>query len=235
MKKLIVSAVMLLFAASVHAQPAQAADSTAKSEWLPSFTSVVVAASFDIVFVRVPDTEAPRIVYDTKGSYTTKFKAEVKDKVLRISERADARRPERTSVKVCYNDVNSFSITDAAACFEGALTASLLDLTVGGRASVTAALDVKDLKMELSGHSKAVLTGTVRYLSLLVSTGEVDAAGLEAMAAQVNAANGGSVTLSVTDRLEATTSTKGKINYKGRPVIVRGGTKFLGGEIGRIE
>lgn len=234
MKNLFLSAVLVLLAATAEAQPAQA-DSTAKSEWLPSFTSVVVAAPLDIVFVRVPDTQAPKIEYDTKGSYTTKFKAEVKDKVLRITERADARRPERTTVRVCCNDVTSFSITDAAASFEGTLTATLLDLTVGGRATVSAAFDVKDLRMELAGHSKAVLTGKVRYLSLLVSTGAVDAADLEAMSAQVNTTNGGAVTLTVTDRLEATTSTKGTITYKGRPAIVRGGSKFLGGEIGHIE
>lgn len=235
MKKLILSALSLMLSAAAAAQPAEKADSAAKSEWLPSFTSVVVAAPLDIVFVHVPDTEAPRIEYDTKGSYTTKFKAEVKDKTLRITERADARRPERTSVRVCYNDVSSFSITDAAATFEGTLTATLMDLTVGGRATVAAALDVQDLKMELTGHSKAVLTGKVRYLSLLVSTGEVDAAALETMSAQVNATSGGAVTLTVTDRLEATTSTKGTINYKGQPAIVRGGSRFLGGEIGHVE
>lgn len=235
MKKLILSVVMLLSFGALRAQPAPAADSAARSEWLPSFTSVVVAAPLDIVFVRVPDTEAPRIEYDTKGSYTTKFKFEVRDKVLRITERSDARRPERTSVKVCYNDVDAFTINDAAATFEGTLTRSLLDLTVGGRATVTAALDVKDLKMELTGHSKATLSGAVRYLSLLVSTGEVDAAALEVMAAQVNATSGGTVMLTVTDRLEATTSTKGTINFKGQPAIVRGGSRFLGGEIGHIE
>lgn len=234
MKNLILSAVSVLLAAAAAAQPAPA-DSTAKSEWLPSFTSVAVAAPLDIVFVRVPDTQAPKIVYDTKGSYTTRFKFEVKDKQLRIGERADARRTERTSVRVYYNDVSDFSIVDAAASFEGTLTVPLLDLTVGGRATLAAALDVKDLRMELTGHSKAVLSGRVRYLSLLVSTGEVDAASLETMSAQVNATGGGAVTLTVTDRLEATTSTKGTISYEGQPAIVRGGTKFLGGDIVHIE
>lgn len=226
-------------AAAAEPNPAaadrNAADSAARSEWLPSFTSVVVSGPFDIAFVQVPDTQAPRIEYDTKGSYTTRFRFEVKDKVLRITERTDTRRPERTAVKVCYNAVDAFTITDAAATFDGTLTASILDLTVGGRGSLAAALDVEDLKMELSGHSKAVLTGKVRYLSLLVSSGAVDAAELEVMAAQVNATSGGAVTLTVTDRLEATTSTKGTIDYKGRPAIVRGGSKFLGGAIGRIE
>lgn len=52
-----------------------------------------MSAPLDVKFVQVPDTEAPKIVYDTKGSYTTKFRAEVKDKVLRITERSDAAGP----------------------------------------------------------------------------------------------------------------------------------------------
>ena len=80
-------------------QPAEAGE---RREWLTSFTAVEVSAPLDVRFVQVPDTEAPKIVYDTKGSYTTKFRAEVRDKVLRITERSDARRPERTSVTVSY-------------------------------------------------------------------------------------------------------------------------------------
>lgn len=64
--------------------------------------------------------------------------------------------------------------------------ATVLDLTVGGMAQVTARMDVKDLKMELTGKSTATLTGAVRYLSLFVSTGKLEAAGLEVMAAEAN-------------------------------------------------
>ena len=92
MKKMILSAVMLVFAASGRAQEAGAASPTEHNEWLTTFEAVAVDADLDIKFVKVPDTEAPKIVYDTKGSYTSKFRAEVKDKTLRISERPDSRR-----------------------------------------------------------------------------------------------------------------------------------------------
>lgn len=64
-------------AAPVSAPVAAASDTSGgeRSEWLPSFTAVEVAAPVDIRFVQVPDTEAPRIIYDTKGSYTTRFRA----------------------------------------------------------------------------------------------------------------------------------------------------------------
>lgn len=143
MKKMILSAVMLVFAASGRAQEAGAASPTEHNEWLTTFEAVAVDADLDIKFVKVPDTEAPKIVYDTKGSYTSKFRAEVKDKTLRISERPDSRRPDRTEVTVYYNTLQSVSLSGAAAVFEGTVDAVQLDLTLGRKASLTAAFDVK--------------------------------------------------------------------------------------------
>ena len=235
MKKMILSAVMLVFAASGRAQEAGAASPTEHNEWLTTFEAVAVDADLDIKFVKVPDTEAPKIVYDTKGSYTSKFRAEVKDKVLRITERSDARRPDRTSVTVYYNSLERVAIADAVATFDSTLVATVLDLTVGGMAQVTARMDVKDLKMELTGKSTATLTGAVRYLSLFVSTGKLEAAGLEVMAAEANVTSSGVAALWVTDRFQGKTSTGGKITYKGAPPIVRSGAKFMGGDITRVE
>ena len=106
---------------------------------------------------------------------------------------------------------------------------------VGGMVQVTARMDVKDLKMELTGKSTATLTGAVRYLSLFVSTGKLEAAGLEVMAAEANVTSSGVAALWVTDRFQGKTSTGGKITYKGAPPIVRSGAKFMGGDITRVE
>ena len=212
MKKMILTAVMLAAAALCRAQ--QPAETGERREWLTSFTAVEVSAPLDIRFVPVPDTEAPKIVYDTKGSYTTKFRAEVKDKVLRITERSDARRPDRTSVTVYYNSLERVAIADAVATFDSTLVATVLDLTVGGMAQVTARMDVKDLKMELTGKSTATL---------------------KVMAAEANVTSSGVAALWVTDRFQGKTSTGGKITYKGAPPIVRSGAKFMGGDITRVE
>ena len=120
MKKMILSAVMLVFAASGRAQEAGAASPTEHNEWLTTFEAVAVDADLDIKFVKVPDTEAPKIVYDTKGSYTSKFRAEVKDKTLRISEKYDSRRPDRTQVTVYYNTLQSVSLSGCQRPQDGA-------------------------------------------------------------------------------------------------------------------
>ena len=234
MKKLFFSIVMI--AAALGARAQQTAPAAAeKSEWLPAFTRIEASGAFDVVFERVPDSEAPKIVYDTKGSYTTKFRAEVKDRVLHIRERIDSRRPERTQVRVCYNTLSSFALTDAKASLADTLRQSLLDVALSGGASLEGALEVQDLDMNVSDKASALLGGSARYLTLQVSGGQVNAAELETMSARVSAQSNAEVRVWVTDRLEARTSTGAVLRYKGEPAIVRTALKFMGGEIKPLE
>ncbi len=234
MKKLFFSIVMIAAALGVRAQ--QTAPAAAeKSEWLPAFTRIEASGAFDVVFERVPDSEAPKIVYDTKGSYTTKFRAEVKDRVLHIRERIDSRRPERTQVRVCYNTLSSFALTDAKASLADTLRQSLLDVALSGGASLEGALEVQDLDMSVSDKASALLGGSARYLTLQASGGQVNAAELETMSARVSAQSNAEVRVWVTDRLEARTSTGAVLRYRGEPAIVRTALKFMGGEIKPLE
>ena len=194
-----------------------------------------MAAPLDIRFVRVPDTEAPKIIYDTKGSTSTRFRFEVRDRVLTITERPDSRRTERTQVTVCYNTLERIAVADAVAKFDSTLRATVLDLTIGGEARVEAQLAVKDLNLNQTGRSRATLSGEARYLTLYLSTGSLDARALETMSTEANVTSSGTATLWVTDRFEGKTSTGGKITYRGTPTVVRGGTKFMGGDITRVE
>lgn len=233
MKRMIMIAAALACATLGFAQ--EKPEAGPRSEWLPSFVSVVIDAPLDITLVPVPESQAPKIVYDTQGSATTKFRAEVKDRVLRIRERPDSHRTERTSVTVYYNTLHSAEIFDAAATFADTLAATVFDMTMGGNARVAATLDIKDLSMEVSGRSKVTLAGTVRYLSLFVATARVDAAQLVTMSAEVNAQSNSEVLLHLTDRLKGRTSTGGTIRYKGSPSILRTSARFMAGDIVPME
>ncbi len=235
MKIQISSAIALLFSFAGFAQTIEPisleSSDTAQQEWLQSFSAVEINAPLNILFIRIPAAEAPKIIYDTKGAYTTKFRFDIKNHVLRINEKADSRRPEQTIVTVYYNSLESLSLFDATASFREPLIADLFDLTIGSRAALTTTLNVKDLKMNVTGNSSVTLDGSARYLTLDASTGKVDALNLVVMAARVNATSGASVMLDATERLEATTSTSGTVYYKTEPSIMRGGIHFMGGNI----
>ena len=235
MKIQISSAIALLFSFAGFAQTIEPisleSSDTAQQEWLQSFSAVEINAPLNILFIRIPAAEAPKIIYDTKGAYTTKFRFDIKNHVLRINEKADSRRPEQTIVTVYYNSLESLSLFDATASCREPIIADLFDLTIGSRAALTTTLNVKDLKMNVTGNSSVTLDGSARYLTLDASTGKVDALNLVVMAARVNATSGASVMLDATERLEATTSTSGTVYYKTEPSIMRGGIHFMGGNI----
>ncbi|WP_308501404.1 GIN domain-containing protein [uncultured Alistipes sp.] len=233
MKRLLASLLLLTLCGAARAQIS--IEEGGQRDWLTSFTAVEVAAPLDIRFVQVPDTEAPKIIYDTKGSTSTRFRFEVRDRVLTITERPDSRRTERTQVTVCYNTLERIAVADAVAKFDSTLRATVLDLTIGGEARVEAQLAVKDLNLNQTGRSRATLSGEARYLTLYLSTGSLDARALETMSTEANVTSSGTATLWVTDRFEGKTSTGGKITYRGTPTVVRGGTKFMGGDITRVE
>ncbi|MCM1151705.1 MAG: DUF2807 domain-containing protein [Alistipes sp.] len=228
MKLPILSAAALLLAAAGYAQGGSSAlpgdDVPAAGsecrEWLAPFERVEVDAAASIRFEQVSDGEAPSIRYDTQGD-DTKFRAEVRDGVLRIRERIDLRRSRRTAVTVRYHTLRALTLTDAAASVEGVLTAVSFDLRVGARSSLQAELDVQDLWMELSGDSRAVLTGRVRYLTLDASTGSVEAAGMTCMSARVSAQNKARVRIQATDRLESRATTGAAIENAATPVLHR--------------
>lgn len=203
--------------------------------WLTAFTAVEVSAALDLRLVCLPAAEIPRIVYNTHGSTTTRFRAEVYDGVLTITERRDARRVERTTVTLYYNTLTRLEVTDASVTLDTPLSATLFDLAADGAARITAPLEVGDLHLELKGKSHTTLTGRARYLTAYVSGAELDASGLETMSSQANVTGSGRASLWATDRLEGKTSAGGSITYKGTPTIVRGAMKFMGGEIVRLE
>lgn len=222
-----------------EAAPAPGADEkspTAKSEWLPAFDAVEVSAPIDIYLVCVPASEAPRIVFDTKGNSAVKFRAEVRDRVLRITERESVipsarTQTTRTAATLYYNELTAFSVTDAEALFAETVSGQLFNLTVGGKAAVTLTFDVQDLQLDLSGHSRAVIDGAATYLTVELSTGSLDAKALNVFAARVRASNSGIAQVQANDRLEASTATGGRIYYLPTPRIIRSNTKFLGNDI----
>lgn len=230
MKKLILSVLLLLVGFGASAQTEQG-----HSEWLTEFAEVSFDGPFRLTLEQVSDSEAPRIIYDTKGAYTSRFRAEVRDGVLVVSERTESRRTTVTEVTVQCHALRRIRVKDVTLMTADTLRGQMLDLVVGGQASVEATLDVTDLQTELSGRSRAVLRGETRYLTLKASTGSVDAAGLGAMAVRAEASNGAVVAVCSSERLEARTSTNARISYAGNPSLIRGGAGFTGGEVSQAQ
>lgn len=242
MKRWILSLALLTLGFTASAQndlidrgelaPEIAAASGEKMEWLPSFNGVIVKGLFRIRFERVPMDQAPKIVFNTKGVYDSRFTAEVnKNKMLVISERIGARERSETEVTVYYNNLEEIRISGANATFGEPIDFPQARCWFSNGAVVSAALDVKDLQMDVTGKSVVVLTGKVRYWDLNVSTAQVDAAAVEVMSVRVNSTSKADVTITAPERLEASVGTKGRITCIGEPELLHTSNSLIGGEI----
>lgn len=249
MKGVILSLILAMMAGAVSAQttstpttvnaaqtPTEQVVSIPKTDWLTPFTAIKIDGPMNVIFKKVPTVEESRIIYDTKGNITSKFKFEVdKNGVLVVSEKSDPKRTSVTDITIYYHSLREVKIAHAKAEFEQSIEGTIFDLTVSGGAMVV--LDVKtlDIAVECTGVSRLTLSGDTKYLTMRVSTAKVDCSKLAVMSATIECSHSSEVRVNVSERLEATTSTGAKLLYKGNPIILRDHTAIFGGDIININ
>lgn len=247
MKKWMICLAMLTGVASAAAQnettdasartasqlaPEIAAASGERMEWLPSFGGVSVEGLFRVRFVKVAADQAPRIVFDTKGVYDSGFKARVdKNRTLVVSERIGNRERSATEVTVYYHTLDEIRVRGAEVSFDEPVEGSIVRCGVADGGLLRASFAVKDLSLELTGRSVAVLSGAIRYGDFSVSTGRLDASGAEVMSLRIRVTNKGEATVAAPERLEASFATKGRLVCVGRPELLHLSNALIGGEI----
>lgn len=208
-----------------------------KTEWLPSYSKVVIEGPVNVVFKQTDSAESLKIIYDQKGAATSRFRAGVDKKgVLTISERQLSKEHTTiTEVTVWYNKLEGISVDGATVIFEGAVESQLLDIKAKSKASLTLSINALDTLVECTGKSSLSLSGQSRYFKLVISTATMSGFGLKTVAANIDASHDAEVRISVSERLEAITSTSAQIYYKGEPVILRTKNSLFGGEIAAVN
>lgn len=207
-----------------------------KTDWLTSFNRVKIDGPMNVLFKKVATAEECRITYDTKGNITSKFKFEVDKKgVLVVSEKFDSKRTSVTDITIYYNTLREVKIAHAKALFEETIEGTLFDLIVTGGAMVSLDIKTMDTAVECTGVSRLTLSGSTKYFTMKVSTAKVDCTGLSIVSATIDASHSSETRVTITERLDATTSTGAKLLYKGSPIILRDHTAVFGGEIININ
>ena len=205
-------------------------------QWTSTFTEIDVDAPIKLRLVQIAADQAPYIVYDTKGNEASKFTAEVeKGRVLKIRERYDPKRVSVTEVEVYFNNLTDITISRAKTVIEGTLDNLMVDIVVSNDATLLATLDVKDLKISISGNSCVELMGEALYHTADVASAQYNAAGLATMSTIVEAHHNSEVRVDAEQRLEAKSTTGGKIFYKSLPELVRTEKTLFGVDIAPLK
>lgn len=200
-------------------------------QWTASFTAIDIDAPIRLKLVKIDENEAPYIVYDTKGCYTSKFTAEVEKDVLKVRERTDLKRETVTEVEIYFNTLSDISIAKAGVIVEGVLTSPLLDISLSNGTTFSAEIDVLDLMVSVTGKSYVTLSGKALYQTADISTAEYNASALETMSTTISSSHNSVTRVDATQRLQAKTATGGKVYYKSLPEILRSDIPVFGGEI----
>lgn len=205
-------------------------------EYLPRFSAIEVDAPIKLTLIKIGSSEAPRIIYDTKGVTTSRFTAEVNPRTstLVISERSDSRRESVTEVTVYFHNLTDISISKADVTVDGVIDTQLLDIKVSNDSHFVAEIDVLDLYFTASGRSCILLNGSARYQTIDISTAEYDADGLESMSCVAVSSHNARIEIDATERLECRTTTGGSVHYKSTPIILRSEITLFGGEITQL-
>ena len=201
---------------------------------LSSFNRIEVNAPIKLKLIKIDKRETPYIIYDTKGVFTSKFEFEVEKQnggVLKITERSESKRESVTEVEVYFNQLTDISIAKADVTVDGTLNANILDLFISNDSHFTATVNTMDIAVQASGKCCIVLSGEARYQTVDISTAEYNAAKLTTVSTVASSSHNATVKVYASERLEAATSTGGKILYYVEPVILRSSVTLFGGEI----
>lgn len=131
----------------------------------------------------------------------------------------------RTKTKIAYAltvpNLEQLTVSGAGNARAEKLTGDRLAVRLSGAGTVTLREDShKSLTLTLSGAGHATLGGTAESVTLKVSgAGDIDAASLQAKAADVQVSGAGTVRLWATDELKARVSGAGGVRYKGSPKV----------------
>lgn len=236
MRRYILLLCIIFCGLSATAQETTIESSRPVKVFLSNFTSIHVDAPIKLKLTKIAKDEPSYIIYDTKGIYTSKFVAEVdsKNSTLKISERSDSKRTSITEVEVYFSSLNDISISKADVTVDGILDSQLLDIYISNDALFVSEINVMDLMIFAAGKSRIILSGTARYQTADISTAEYDAGQLNTTSTIAEASHNAVVKLNATERLEAKTSTGGKVYYVVQPVILRSEVTLFGGEIVKL-
>ena len=111
----------------------------------------------------------------------------------------------------------------------------MIDVAISNGAQFTARVDVKDIKISISGDSRVEISGSTIYHDADVATAKYNAVDLESVSTVVHAEHNAEAKVNASERLEAKSSTGGKIFYRSQPELLRKEKSLFGVDVQQLK
>ncbi|TLX70244.1 DUF2807 domain-containing protein [Labilibacter sediminis] len=180
-----------------------------------SFNEIHAGKGINVVLV---EGDKEKVVVEIENGEVTDVISELKGRKLNIKFKTKIYNNVAVKVFVTYKSIKA--ITTGSGAFvesDGIIRAENLDLRAGTGSTIILEVDTKAVSSSLSS-SKIELAGKTDFQDVTSNTGaKYIADQLVSKDAFVKTATGGTAWVTATDKLEAKTSTGGKVIYTGNP------------------
>ena len=194
---------------------AQAQETQTRS--IGPFTGVRAEEGID-VFLKKGPKESIRV--EVSGTSLDNVITELSGSYLKVHMRSgDYRGSVDVKVYVTYVKIDKLSASSAGSIFsEGSIETDDLELSASSAGNVDLTIQAGTVEVNVSSAGEVELQGTANTLvAEAASAGEIDAYDLTAKKVEAEASSAGSIKVSVTEELDAHSSSGASIRYRGNP------------------
>ena len=194
----------------------------------PSFNGLQVSSGID-VYLKQGNNEA--ITVEADENLHEYIITEVKGGVLHVYTEANIRDAEMTRVYVTMKDVTSVKTSSAGDVVgETPVKSDRLELSASSAGDINLEVYAKEIEADISSSGDMTLTGETEKLEAdLSSAGDLNGYDLKAREANISVSSAGDADINVSEKITASASSAGDINYKGDPKYVDVHTSSAGG------
>ncbi len=156
---------------------------------------------------------------------------EIKDDVLHVYTEVNIRKAEMKRVYVSMKEIDYLSTSSAGDLIgETPVRSDNLRLNASSAGDIKLEAYAKNVEVDISSSGDMTLTGEADILKGdLSSAGDLNAYDFKVREADIDVSSAGDADIYVTERLRASASSAGNINYKGNPKYLDAHSSSAGG------
>ncbi len=193
-----------------------------------SFSGVKVSTGIDVF---LSQGDKMNISVEADENLHEYILTEIKDDVLHVYTEVNIREAEMKRVYVTMKEINSLSTSSAGDLLgETPVRTDNLKLNASSAGDIKLEAYAKNVEIDISSSGDITLIGEADVLGGdLSSAGDLNAYDFKVREADLDVSSAGDADIYVTERLRASASSAGDINYKGNPKYLDAHSSSAGG------
>jgi len=225
MKKLVITAIILMLTISVDAQGWWGnkrvkgnGNMTTETRNTGDYDGVSVGGFFDVILVKGSEG---KVTIEGEENLLEYIVTEVSRGVLKIKveKGVNMKTTRKLTVTVPVESIESVSLGGSGNVKgETTIKADSFNVNLGGSGNITLDVEANDIKSSIGGSGNIKLSGEADNMkSSIAGSGTIKAYDLQVNYIKASIAGSGDIRVSVKDEIKATVAGSGSIYYKGNP------------------